>query len=155
MLPNSEDSASQPFFAALSRRLSKQAFETWFRPLRITRSDRDGVIRIAVPNPAVRDWILSQYSNALNDTLNEINLDGWQIEWATPQSERAKNSSTGDKTRTGEPLTHRAAESPGGPGPEAVQPPEVPAAPLNEKYTFGRVVVASCKRLAHAAALAV
>jgi chromosomal replication initiator protein len=155
MLTNSEDSASQPFFAALSRRLSKQAFETWFRPLRITRSDRDGVLRIAVPNPAVRDWILSQYANALNDTLSEISLDGWRIEWATPQSDRAKNSSAAEKTRIGEPPTHIAAASPGGSDPEAVQPPDVPAAPLNEKYTFGRFVVASCNRFAHAAALAV
>src|SRR5258706_10840166 len=155
MLPNSEDSASQPFFAALSRRLSKQAFETWFRPLRVTRSDRDAVLRIAVPNPAVRDWILSQYANALNDTLSEINLDGWRIEWATPQSDRARNSSSGDKARLGGPLTHIAAESPGDLAPEAVHAPDVPAAPLNEKYTFGRFVVASCNRFAHAAALAV
>src|SRR5258706_14065122 len=133
MLPNSEDSASQPFFAALSRRLSKQAFETWFRPLRVTRSDRDAVLRIAVPNPAVRDWILSQYANALNDTLSEINLDGWRIEWATPQSDRARNSSSGDQARSCRPPTHVASESPGNSAPDAGQPPDVSAASLNAK----------------------
>src|SRR6266852_3673174 len=85
MLVPSEDSASQSFFAALERRLSKQAFETWFRPLRVTRSQAEGVLRIAVPNPAVRDWILSQYASALTESLHELKLEGCRLEWATPQ----------------------------------------------------------------------
>src|SRR5882762_8620585 len=88
MLAHSEDSASQSFFAAIERRLSKQAFETWFRPLRVTRSQSEGVLRIAVPNPAVRDWILSQYSSALRESLLELKMEDCRLEWAMPQSKR-------------------------------------------------------------------
>jgi len=156
MLVNSDNLAPESFFAALERRLSKQAFETWFRPLRVTRSQTEGVLRIAVPNVAVRDWILSQYSSALGESLSELKLESCRIEWATPQpdgehrrtgpSPTAEFSGPGDlKTRT-----LNGAEVMAVP-----QLPDIPSAPLNEKYTFGSFVVASCNRFAHAAALAV
>jgi len=156
MLVNSENLAPESFFAALERRLSKQAFETWFRPLRVTRSQADGVLRIAVPNAAVRDWILSQYSSALSESLSELKLEGCRIEWATPQP-------AGEHRRTG-PSPTAEFSGPGDRNPrtlngaEVMAPPQlsdIPSAPLNEKYTFGSFVVASCNRFAHAAALAV
>lgn len=153
MLAHSEDSAAQPFFAALERRLSKQAFETWFRPLRVTRSEAEDVLRISVPNPAVRDWILSQYSNALNDSLFELKLEGYRIEWATPQREIGQNrdhvGEAGISVLPHERLMSEAARV------EAPRLPDIPTAPLNEKYTFASFVVASCNRFAHAAAQAV
>jgi chromosomal replication initiator protein len=156
MLANSEDPASQPFFAALERRLSKQAFETWFRPLRVTRSPAEGVLRIAVPNPAVRDWILSKYSSVLRESLLELKLEGCRIEWATPRGEGAApardlTGEAGHSTST----QARQKQVQGAPPIEEPQLPDIPSAPLNEKYTFGSFVVASCNRFAHAAALAV
>ncbi|MDX6444625.1 MAG: chromosomal replication initiator protein [Blastocatellia bacterium] len=153
-MPRSEDIQSRSFLAALERRLSKQAFETWFRPLRITPSGTTGVLRIAVPNSTVRDWILSQYSGALKESLLELNLDTCGIEWAIPQAEKA-----GTGRHSGAAISAR------GPGkerasidPELIDGPqvaEIPSSPLNDKYTFESFVVASCNRFAHAAALAV
>src|SRR3979490_2004221 len=87
MLEHSDDSCSQSFFSAVERRLSRQAFETWFRPLRVTRSSTEDVLRIAVPNPAVRDWILSQYSTVVKESLRELQMENCRIEWATPHSD--------------------------------------------------------------------
>jgi chromosomal replication initiator protein len=153
-MPRSEEIQSRSFLAALERRLSKQAFETWFRPLRITPSGTTGVLRIAVPNSTVRDWIVSQYSGALKESLLELNLDTCRIEWALPQAEKA-----GAGRDSGTPISAR------GPGkgrasidPELIDGPqvaEIPSSPLNDKYTFESFVVASCNRFAHAAALAV
>lgn len=156
MLAHSEDSAAQPFFAALERRLSKQAFETWFRPLTVTRSEAEDVLRISVPNPAVRDWILSQYSNALNDSLFELKLEGYRIEWATSQPEIGQPRDVVGQAgifnlpheRPGNMMSEAA-------GVEVPRLPDIPTAPLNEKYTFASFVVASCNRFAHAAAQAV
>ena len=153
MLSQSEDSAPQSFFAALERRLSKQAYETWFRPLRVTRSQTEGVLRIAVPNSAVRDWILSQYSGALKESLIEVKLGDARIEWATPLADSGKETRDLDCGRI-HSLERSARENPIEPI-EAPPLPEIPSAPLNEKYTFGSFVVASCNRFAHAAALAV
>ncbi len=155
MPAHSEETASRSFFAALERRLSKQAFQTWFRPLRVTRSPAEGVLRIAVPNPAVRDWILSQYSTALRESLLEVKLEGCRIEWSIPKAE----SGVRVRELVGEDISvfaHERQKNLTGDGPiEAPQLPDIPSAPLNEKYTFGSFVVASCNRFAHAAALAV
>src|SRR5258708_38717818 len=94
MFSHSDDSGSQSFFSAVERRLSKQAFETWFRPLRVTRSPAERVLRIAVPNPAVRDWILSQYSTVLRESLLELQLEDCRIEWAIPQGDNRSRGRT-------------------------------------------------------------
>jgi chromosomal replication initiator protein len=153
MLAHSEDSAAQPFFAALERRLSKQAFETWFRPLSVTRSEAEDVLRISVPNPAVRDWILSQYSNALNDSLFELKLEGYRIEWATSQPEIGQSRDPVGEAEISVPPHERSMSEAA--RVEAPRLPDIPTAPLNEKYTFASFVVASCNRFAHAAAQAV
>lgn len=151
---HSDNLTSQGLFAALERRLSKQAFETWFRPLRVTRSKSDGVLKIAVPNPAVRDWIISQYSTALEESLLEVEPKGLQIEWATPVVHSGGRVFVG-----GDALATLRAENQERPvsGDTVGTSPlaDIPTAPLNEKYTFSSFVVASCNRFAHAAALAV
>jgi len=152
MLAQSEDTASQAFFSALARRLSKQAFETWFRPLRVTRFQPDGVLRIAVPNPAVRDWILTRYSKVLTESLLEMRVEGCRIEWAIPQGDKAAVVDL--RAEDGVSIEEQQSVTVAGQI-EAPQLPEIPSAPLNEKYTFGSFVVASCNRFAHAAALAV
>lgn len=154
MLAHSDDKASQAFFDALARRLSKQAFETWFRPLRITRFQPDGVLRIAVPNPAVRDWILAKYSTVLTESLLEMQIEGCRIEWAMPQGDKVRGGIV-LKAVDGVSVLEGQHSITGAEQIEATQLPEIPSAPLNEKYTFGSFVVASCNRFAHAAALAV
>lgn len=153
MQTHSEDLTSRSLFAALERRLSRQAFETWFRPLRVTRAKSAGVLRIAVPNPAVRDWILSQYSTALQESLLEIDPPGCKIEWATPVADRGGSDLDRDAGLTSVACDSR--ENPVGVGTVPPEVPDIPSAPLNDKYTFGSFVVASCNRFAHAAALAV
>jgi chromosomal replication initiator protein len=156
MLAHSDYSGSQSFFSAVERRLSRQAFETWFQPLRVTRSTTEDVIRIAVPNPAVRDWILSQYSTVLKESLLELQMQDCRIEWALPQGDRATRGRSLVNEVGASGRTHEKARSlTDGPAIEAPHVPDIPSAPLNEKYTFGSFVVASCNRFAHAAALAV
>src|ERR1700675_2412284 len=128
MLVSSEDSASRPFFAAVERRLSKQAFETWFRPLRVTRSPAERVLRIAVPNPAVRDWILSQYSTALQESLLEIDPPGCKIEWATPVAGRGGSDLDSAAGLTSVGCDSR--ENPVGVGAVPPEVPDIPSAPL-------------------------
>lgn len=155
MQVHSDENESRSFFAALERRLSKQAFETWFQPLRITRSRADGVLRIAVPNSAVRDWIVSQYSNALTESLLELSLQDCRIEWATPQTERGRGGSDSTEAAMAVSAPGREKAPIGSPRIEEPQVADIPSSPLNKKYTFSSFVVASCNRFAHAAALAV
>src|SRR5205807_10537413 len=76
-----KSSPSQPLFSCLQRRVGSQTFDTWFRPLRITSSRNERVVRIAAPSAVVKDWILTHYSNALRDSLAESKLDQYKVEW--------------------------------------------------------------------------
>lgn len=148
MYTGHQDAQWRPFFQAVERRLGEQAFETWFRPLRLQRNVDDRVLRIAAPNDVVRDWITSKYADTLEQSLNESQMGALRIEWASDPkinaTAGAEVASVGPIERTVSPL---------------VAPPTEDAFPeagnLNEKYTFSNFVVASCNRLAHAAALAI
>src|SRR5438128_2548096 len=152
-----EDAKWQPFIAAVERKLSSQAFETWFRPLKVSSNEPAGILRISAPNLVVRDWILSQYSRALQESLVETRLERYQLEWTIPAAKEQSNAATQRVGETGD-LPLRGHNFP----PEISGVPNAPAAPsalsncsLNEKYTFATFVVASCNRFAHAAVQAI
>lgn len=150
---NTESPPTDPFLAALQRRLSQQAFETWFKPLSVSSNQVDGVVRIAVPNPVVRDWILSTYASALNESLLELRLEKCRIEWMLPANKagRSEIPSGADAPvfALGDPVTGL------NPNEVPLNLPSLSSSPLNEKYTFDTFVVASCNRFAHAATQAV
>jgi hypothetical protein len=67
--------ASRILFASLERKLSKQTFETWFRPLSVRSSSADHVLTFAAPNAVVKDWILAHYADVIRDCLGELALN--------------------------------------------------------------------------------
>jgi chromosomal replication initiator protein len=153
-----------PFLEAVERRLGKQAVATWFRPLRVADSPMPGVLNVAAPNEVVRDWILSNYSQALEESLCEMALDRCRIEWIVPSlhgrddSSRNNSPSPPGASVSVEPKTAVAFRS------EAAASTAANAlhshhstleAALNTKYTFETFVVGSCNRFAHAATKAV
>lgn len=148
-----QDPQWRPFFAAIERRLSKQAFETWFRPLTACGNRAESVLRISAPNLVVRDWIISQYSDTLEESLVESKLADCRIEWAIPSATERDSHGHHDPTTNGFglvqnlPLTNSPID--------ISTCPAAPTSSLNEKYTFDTFVVASCNRFAHAALRAI
>jgi chromosomal replication initiator protein len=145
-----QETQYQSFFQAVQRRLSRQAFETWFRPLRLSQSSTERVLRISTPNQVVKDWILAKYARTLEESLAESNLGALRVEWSTTSSAAADYEAPRAVTPVFEESPLR--------GTEATATPDFALSDLshlNDKYTFGSLVVASCNRLAHAAAKAV
>ena len=144
MYSERDDIQWRPFFSALQRRLRQQEFETWFRPLRLSRNVAAQSLQIAAPNILVKEWILSRYSSTVSECLRESNLDGFRVEWM-PLVSAAKSP------------VREPHESDSSPRPENAVTEFAPSnsSPLNENYTFEKFVVAPCNRLAHAAAKAV
>src|ERR1041384_6096244 len=83
----SQDFISQPLFLSLERRLGHQAFDTWFRPLKVTKSSTERVLQISAPDAVVRDWIIAHYADVLKDSLGEHQLGQYRIEWLLAMSE--------------------------------------------------------------------
>src|ERR1041384_2773219 len=148
----SQDFISQPLFLSLERRLGQQAFDTWFRPLKVTKSPTEQILQISAPNAVVRDWIIAHYADVLNDSLGEHHLGQYRIEWSLARSE-SRDAAKTDSPRIESHEDGRLAPSIS----DADARPFVESSPseLNERYTFSSFVVASCNRFAHAAAKAV
>lgn len=149
MPPGFQELPCRPFFEAVERRLNKQAFETWFRPLRVFQNATSSAVRIAAPNELVKEWILAQYAETLHDSLSEIQLDPRSVEWVIPDRavstdvvQRNDSPSAGNISGPSQVAGDTSADS-------------ISSAVLNQKYSFDNFVVASCNRFAHAAARAV
>ena len=144
---------------SLESKLNQQALETWFRPIRFERLDSSQhVLHLRAPNQIVRDWVVSNYAQALDESLNEQRLDGYSVGWAigkVPESAPAAESSNPQL------VLDNAVDVPVNTSTEVVTPVHAtPAILINEpslssKYTYESFVVGSCNQFAHAASLAV
>ena len=151
-MPQAEVSPNQPFFLSLERRVGRQTFETWFRPLSVKSSPSEQVVTIVAPSAVVKDWIVTHYSGAIQDSLTEARLDQYRVQWSILSGERRPHET---RTVRSEAPGSNIKRSDGFPEEPEIRFADSPPHLLNEKYTFSRFVVASCNRFAHAAAKAV
>ena len=142
--------------ASLERRVPKQTFDTWFRPLTVKASNAERVLRFSAPNTIVKEWVLSHYSELIEDSIRELSLDQYRVEWSLSQLPHDASPRRAPTTALRAPIAvGRGTEPTARDEGEAIPFIEAIPSSLNEKYTFPNFVVASCNRFAHAAAKAV
>jgi chromosomal replication initiator protein len=115
----------------IETKVSPHSYRTWFRPTEFVAEDASS-ISVQVPNTWFAEWLETNYSVLIQETLREMQHQGLVIDFK-PLSE----------SRT-DPRPSAAT---------ATRP--VNRATLNPKYTFETFVVSSCNQFAHAAAMAV
>jgi chromosomal replication initiator protein len=149
---------------AIKTKLQRESFETWFNPIRFEGIDNARrLIRLRAPNQVVRDWVRVNYANLMDQSLRELSLGGYSVDWVlpeeTPKAVMAQVSSP--QTTAPEPKTQSGSAAGRS---DLAQSAATAAAParqvafdpaLNSKYTFESFVVGSCNQFAHAASLAV
>ena len=161
---------------AVEKRLNRQSFETWIRPLHFDGCDEPNqVLHLRAPNQVVKDWVSTNYSDVLEASLAELNLSSYQVDWIIDEESSDSNSinnesrepgafgmgekieSKGSKSNTSSLFSLlEAAESDGlTPGATNFVDIEPLENSLNPKCSFQTFVVGSCNQFAHAAALAV
>jgi chromosomal replication initiator protein len=173
-----EDRLWMDILQAVEKRLNRQSFETWFRPIQFEGCDKVGqVLHLRAPNQVVRDWVSSNYSDVLYASLEELDLAQYQVDWTVEdtesQAEKATTEHEDDELEdyslpeTAGAASNKAklsnlfslleaAESDGlAPGATTFVDIEPLELSLNPKYSFQTFVVGSCNQFAHAAALAV
>jgi len=161
---------------AVEKRLNRQSFDTWIRPIHFEGFDTDDhVLHLRVHDRVVKDWVSTNYSDVINDSLAEVNMSDYQLDWTV--DEEGQNATTADEDAKIESLDLgekaqpapssknassslfsllEAAESDGlTPGATTFVDIEPLENPLNPKCSFQTFVVGSCNQFAHAAALAV
>jgi chromosomal replication initiator protein len=150
---------------SIKSKLSLESFNTWFEPLCFEGLDEPRrLIRLRAPNPIIRNWVNTNYSSLVNESLAEVNRDGYLIGWTTEDG--CQVSSRSESQVPPDQLDDNSLTSNGRPSPTEVSPSagafaavgqkralQPPA--LNPKYTYESFVVGSCNQFAHAASSAV
>jgi chromosomal replication initiator protein len=158
---------------AVEKRLNRQSFDTWIRPLHFEGFDENGqVLHLRAPNHVVKEWVSTNYSDVIDDSLTELNLTIERLDWTIAEDSAeldGKNDQSLDKLELEEPSATgisrntsslfsllEAAESDGlTPGATTFVDIEPLENSLNPKCSFQTFVVGSCNQFAHAASLAV
>jgi chromosomal replication initiator protein len=147
---------------AVEKRVNHESFTTWFKPITYLGCDQQ-TIRLRVPDGVFEDWILNNYREVLEESLEEANYSGRTISFEVfAHPELQENSAGPYQNFSGlkEPTEVRKTgplpvytENAGSESHFSDQEPS--DLPLNLKYTFDTFVVGSCNQFAHAASLAV
>ena len=144
----------------IKTKLQGESFETWFNPIRFEGIDKTRrLIRLRAPNQVLRDWVKLNYANLMDQTLGELSLGGYSVDWilpedsprsVTPQVLSQETRNAADRLPEVVPAFSQSAASAVAPARQIAFDPA-----LNSKYTFDSFVPGSCNRFARAASLAV
>ena len=122
----------------IETKVNRHSFYTWFKPTAFI-AERDGGIRVRVPNALFRDWLTKHYAAVIDEALAEVQRTGTPVSFVTED--------------LGAPLVPEMPL----PEPEAEEPE--PAADdlgiLSPRYSFDTFIVGSSNQFAHAACRAV
>ena len=157
---------------SVEKRLNKQIFDAWFRPIQFNGCDEQDRVLHLQANQVTKDWISSYYLEVINQTMKELNMFNYQLDWKIVKSEMNETSlieedddefffekqpvsSNPNKQNSFDFLEKSKPETLAKNNTTNFVDIEPIENSLNRKYTFNTFVVGSCNQFAHAAALAV
>jgi len=150
---------------SLKTKLNQQTLDTWFQPIKFERLDTtQRVITLRVPNHVVKDWVVTNYSVTIEESLRTLRLDNyslaWQIDGESAQVSEQRLIVSGAPQQLS-PTSYSAAAATmkldtARPAQSSDVVPLTPSEPsLSSKYTYESFVVGTCNQFAHAASMAV
>jgi len=154
--------------ASVEKRVNHESFTTWFKPIKFIESNFRNIV-VEVPDRVFEDWIVNNYSEILEESLEESSLSGRSIVFQVNRKTAAPEEPNNTKARavaatdnSGGREVAAPKSQPGAAGAFIVRSPQPDYSEsdqsdlrINQKYTFDTFVVGSCNQFAHAAALAV
>ncbi|MFW6237613.1 MAG: chromosomal replication initiator protein DnaA [Halanaerobiales bacterium] len=139
----------------IKKKLSNPSFKTWFSdttPVMITEEEE---LLLKVPNDFIKDWIETRYTDLIEDIIEKLTNNSWQLKLMTPE-EIKKEENKNDRSTTDSGEKKEEQETPSLEITEDTQQHnEKLKNGLNPKYSFDTFVVGNSNRFAHAASLAV
>src|SRR6267378_1114996 len=75
------------FLQSLQSKLSQESFNAWFQPLRFEGLDTsERLLKLRAPNPVIRDWVNTNYSSVVDESFDELKLEGYLIGWSVDKA---------------------------------------------------------------------
>src|SRR5262247_3178250 len=66
--------------SAIEKRINHESFTTWFKPITFIRKD-GATLHLGVPDRVFEDWILNNYRDVVDESLQEASLSGYSIDF--------------------------------------------------------------------------
>ncbi len=139
----------------IKKRLNKDVFDTWFRPITFVGLDEDSRSLKLRAGQITKDWVCMYYAELLDKTLEDVGFFDHTVDWEIDPDQSLEQPFAEEKTadllftpKNGSAYIN--TNSSNGPFID-IEPLEEG---LNPKYTFEKFVVGSCNQFAHAAAKA-
>jgi chromosomal replication initiator protein len=120
-------------------KVNRHSFYTWFKPTSFV-AERDGAIRVRVPNALFRDWLTKHYAAVIDEALAEVERPGAPVTFVTDDSDEPRVP----PPPVAEPLDAIEEDA------EAAEP-----GLLSARYSFDTFIVGPSNQFAHAACRAV
>ena len=135
--------------------LNKDVYNTWFRPIRFESIDDDQKTVNVRAGQVTKDWVCMYYSELLEQTLAELNLSDYSLDWQVDPDQPLEPlfADGPDADLFFSPKNGAASVRHVTSGAHFIDIEPVEDS-LNPKYTFEKFVVGSCNQFAHAAAKA-
>lgn len=131
----------QKALQVICERVDATKYATWFEPLK-PLSGSSGMLRIAVPNKFVRDWLTEHYHTFISETLQQLTGVPYQVFFVVQDMQP---SPTPQEAPSSQPTANGTVRPTPGNG----------SSQFNPRFTFETFVVGSSNEFAHAACLAV
>jgi chromosomal replication initiator protein len=123
--------------ARIETKVNRHSFYTWFKPTAFV-AEREGAIRVRVPNALFRDWLTKHYGAVIEEALAEVQRPGAPVAFVTED--------------VGAPLVPEVPLA--DPEPEETTPDD-DVGQLSARYSFDTFIVGPSNQFAHAACRAV
>lgn len=154
---------------SVEKRLNRQIFDSWFRPIQFEGFDEEQKVLHLRATQVNKDWVHTYYSDLINQTLKELNIDNYKLDWEIEETKMPEDFLELDEEDefffekqkpTGNTIGFNFMENSVPPNPVKntttnfvdIEPIENS---MNPKYKFESFVVGACNQFAHAASLAV
>jgi chromosomal replication initiator protein len=140
----------------IKEQITNPSFNTWFSETKAVLTTGENQLVLQVPNNFIQEWIETQYTDLIEEILNELTGNKWTLLLLTPEQvkkfkEKQKENkdynkndpeNTNDLEVVEENIEEKSSDQEFQNG-------------FNPKYTFDTFVVGNSNRFAHAASLAV
>ena len=75
------------FLHSLRSKLSQESFDAWFQPLQFEGLDTaERLLKLRAPSPVIRDWVNTNYSSVVDESFDELKLEGYLIGWSVEEA---------------------------------------------------------------------